>query len=90
MQHYQIEVKGKVQGVFFRKSTQQKAHLLGIRGWVCNQPDGSVYVEASAEEEALVQFLDWLKKGPRLARVDSVSAQPFSPKDIKDGFSIRY
>jgi acylphosphatase len=47
MHHYQITVSGKVQGVWFRKSTQDKARELGLRGFVRNQPDGSVYIEAS-------------------------------------------
>ena len=38
----EFEVSGRVQGVFFRACTEQKAKVLGIRGWVMNTPQGTV------------------------------------------------
>lgn len=67
---FQIRVYGKVQGVFFRASTKQKADELGVKGFVKNEPDGSVYVEAEAEEQVLTTFLNWCKRGPSNARVE--------------------
>lgn len=90
MVHYQIKVSGKVQGVWFRKSTQQEALRIGIKGFVRNEKDGSVFVEASAEEDAMSEFLDWLKTGPPMARVDGISAIPFRPEKTYDGFNITY
>ncbi|MBK7888769.1 MAG: acylphosphatase [Bacteroidetes bacterium] len=46
-----IIVTGKVQGVFFRQSALSKALDLKLRGFVMNQPDGSVLIEAIGEEE---------------------------------------
>ncbi|MEQ9567382.1 MAG: acylphosphatase, partial [Pseudomonadales bacterium] len=43
---YRIHVVGRVQGVFFRASTREKATSLGLKGWVMNQHDGSVLIEA--------------------------------------------
>ena len=55
--------KGRVQGVGFRASAQQKAAELGIRGWVKNQPDGDVEIEAEGQEKALKQFAASIRQG---------------------------
>ncbi len=73
--HYEIRVHGRVQGVFFRASTQEKAHELGIKGFVRNEPDGSVYIEAEGEEEALNRFVDWCHYGPSAASVEKVESE---------------
>jgi acylphosphatase len=69
--HFNITVAGRVQGVFFRASTKTSADHLNIKGFVKNQPDGSVYIEAEGEEDDLKQFIEWCKLGPKSARVDS-------------------
>jgi acylphosphatase len=68
----QIKVSGRVQGVFFRKSTQQKAMELGIKGWVRNEPDGSVLVEVEGIPSAVEEMKDWLRHGPPMAKVESL------------------
>ncbi len=73
LRHYNILVKGKVQGVWFRKSTLEKAMELGIKGFVKNKPDGSVYIEAEGEENQLKVFLEWCTIGPKFAEVSDVS-----------------
>lgn len=70
--HYNIKVTGKVQGVFYRASTKEKAEELGIRGFVRNEPDGSVYIEAEGSENDLHKFLEWCEQGPPNAMVDEV------------------
>lgn len=70
MKHLNIKVYGVVQGVFFRASTKQEADRLGVRGFVRNEPDGSVCIEAEATEAILEQFVAWCKHGPPRARVD--------------------
>ncbi len=70
--HIQLKITGKVQGVWFRGSTQQKARELGIKGTVRNLPDGSVFVEAEGEEAILQQFIAWCRLGPELAKVENV------------------
>ena len=64
-----IRVEGRVQGVYFRASTKSKAIALGIRGFVRNEFDGSVYIEAEGDEEAVNSFLKWCYKGPDSAIV---------------------
>lgn len=58
MKHFKLNVSGTVQGVFFRASTKDAADRLGIKGFVRNEPDGSVYIEAEGEEEKLNQFME--------------------------------
>jgi acylphosphatase len=71
-QHLNIIIIGKVQGVYYRASTKQKADALGIKGFVRNQPDGSVYIEAEASTEVLKQFVEWCHQGPERAVVQQV------------------
>jgi acylphosphatase len=67
-----IWVKGKVQGVFFRSSTQEAAEEYGVQGWVRNTEEGDVEVMATGSEEALLHFVNWCRKGPRRAVVSDV------------------
>ncbi len=70
--HYNITVTGRVQGVWFRKYTQEAARSFGVMGFVENALDGSVYVEAEGSPMELNRFLDWLEKGSPMSRVDKV------------------
>lgn len=67
-------VRGKVQGVWFRKNTLLEANKLGgITGWCKNLPDGRVEVIAeSTDKTKLEALLKWLNVGPRLSRVVEV------------------
>jgi acylphosphatase len=62
-------VHGRVQGVFFRASTEEKAIGLGLTGWVKNRPDGTVEVVAEGEREKLEKLVEWCHVGPKGARV---------------------
>ncbi len=70
-----IRVSGKVQGVGFRYYTHKKATELGLKGFVQNKPDGSVYIEAEGVEEKLDEFILWCNEGPGWARVTHVQIQ---------------
>jgi acylphosphatase len=83
-----LQISGRVQNVGFRYHTRKKAQELNISGFVKNQPDGSVYAEATAEEEQLDQFIIWCHKGPTWARVDKVKIQEMPLQEFS-GFSIR-
>lgn len=87
MGHWNIRVFGKVQGVFFRASTQERARALGLRGFVRNEPDGSVYIEAEGEAEKLQQLAAWCEQGPERARVERVETETGEQKGFDD-FSI--
>ncbi len=71
--HYNITVKGKVQGVWYRKNTQEKAIVLQITGNVRNLPNGDVYIEAEGDKNQLNLLLEWCAIGPEFAKVDTVS-----------------
>ena len=73
MKHLNIQVKGWVQGVGFRYSALKAARSFDIKGFVRNEPDGSVYIEAEGKEANLGYFLDWCTKGPSFGRVDEVT-----------------
>ncbi len=75
LKRYKLTIRGRVQGVWYRGSAQRKARELGIKGLVKNMPDGSVYVEAEGEEEALHGFVVWCNQGPELASVESVDVE---------------
>lgn len=83
-----IKISGRVQNVGFRFHTRKAARELNITGFVKNQPDGSVYVEAAGEQEILDQFILWCHKGPSWARVDEVKIVAM-PYRVFDDFSIR-
>ncbi len=86
---YILSVTGRVQGVFFRVRTKEAAEQLGVNGIVRNESDGSVYIEAEADEQQLQQFLSWVKQGPSHARVDDVAVTE-APIKQENGFSIEY
>ena len=68
-------VRGQVQGVFFRRESQQKARRLGLSGFARNEADGSVYAEAEGSETALGDFIRWCRTGPANARVEAVESK---------------
>ncbi|HKK52991.1 MAG TPA: acylphosphatase [Myxococcota bacterium] len=89
MEHRHIRVSGRVQGVFFRAETQRKARALGLTGFVRNEPDGSVRIEAEGEAEALDRLEAWVQEGgPEAARVDRADSEPGAPKGFED-FEVR-
>jgi len=67
-----IKVKGKVQGVGFRYYTLNTAKENNIKGFVRNQADGSVYIEAVGNINDIDLFIDWCKLGPQWANVTNV------------------
>ncbi|MBL6449750.1 acylphosphatase [Fulvivirga sp. 29W222] len=79
MEHFNIRVVGKVQGVFYRANTRKKAYELGLTGYVRNEPDGSVYIEVEGNLNKLNEFVSWCKTGPDRAKVDEVQVKPTGP-----------
>ena len=70
-----LEIRGRVQGVFYRAETVDHAVAMDLRGWVRNRRDGSVEVVAEGEKEELDQFIAWCRQGPPLARVSEVEVE---------------
>ena len=88
MKHYVITVSGKVQGVFYRQSTIETARQLGVKGYVKNETNGNVYIEAEGTTEQLKGFIDWCKKGPTRAIVSDVMVEEGEIKNYSS-FEIR-
>ncbi|GAA5140476.1 acylphosphatase [Thalassotalea piscium] len=72
---YIIHVSGKVQGVYFRASSQQKAIEYGISGYARNLTDGDVEVLLCGEQDNVNKMLEWLNQGPSTARVDKINVK---------------
>ena len=67
-----LKIHGRVQGVFFRQSTREKACQLGLSGWVKNMPDGTVEALAAGPEPVVQELIAWCEQGPPYARVEKV------------------
>ena len=75
-----IIVKGVVQGVFFRENTKKLANSLRLKGHVKNNFDGSVEIVASGEDNKVKKLIEWCKRGPPQAKVNSV--------EVKDHYEL--
>ena len=82
-----IRVTGRVQGVWFRASTREEALRLGLKGFVRNDPDGTVYLEVSGSEKQIRDLLAWCHEGPRHARVDQVDIREIGHREF-ESFTI--
>ena len=82
-------VAGRVQGVWFRASTCERAQALQLRGYARNLADGGVEVVATGAEAALDELERWLWQGPPLAKVSAVQRQPLDADAAYEGFVSR-
>jgi acylphosphatase len=83
-------IEGRVQGVFFRASTQRRARALGLRGWVRNLADGAVELVAEGGREDCEALLEYCREGPAAAQVTSVeSAWQTATGEYRD-FAVRH
>lgn len=83
-----IVVRGRVQGVFFRKYTQQKAIELGLKGYVLNQKDSSVLIWAEGTVAKVNALVQWCWQGSPLSSVKEVLPTTEEPQDF-ESFEIR-
>ena len=84
LQTFSIAVSGKVQGVFYRQSTQEKAQELGITGMVKNLPDGNVHIMATGTTDQLNKLVEWCKQGPPHAVVTSVQMEELTLRQFNE------
>jgi len=87
-QTVKIDISGRVQGVYFRRFTKNKAVELGIKGTVRNKEDGRVEIIAQADQEKMEPFLKWCHKGPITARVDKVDIEEQANENEFKSFEI--
>jgi acylphosphatase len=84
-----VWVSGRVQGVFFRAATRDQARALGVLGWVRNLPDGGVEIVAEGDGLNIEAFLDWCRRGPPRAVVESIEVLEESPEGRFESFEVR-
>ena len=79
---------GRVQGVFFRDSAQDRANAHGVSGWVRNREDGAVEAVLEGPPEAVERVMRFLQTGPERASVEHVDVEEQSPEGLS-GFEVR-
>ncbi len=89
LKHLTIQIYGRVQGINFRSSTKQEAQDLDIKGFVRNEGDNSVLIEAEGMKENLERLIVWCKKGSLRAEVERVEVQEKDLVGYKN-FEIKY
>ena len=87
---FRAVASGRVQLVMYRDFVQRHASMLGLTGQVRNILDGTVEIIAEGEQKSLETLVASLKKGPLLARVDTVAVEWKEPSDVFKSFSINY
>ena len=80
-----VEVRGRVQGVWYRGWTLDEAARRGLRGWVRNRRDGSVEALLIGARDAIAAMIERCRHGPALARVDAIT-QEDAADDGEPGF----
>ena len=84
-----ISVSGRVQGVFFRAWTRERAEALGLTGWIRNCPDGHVEAHVEGEDSLVEQMLELLRRGPPAAQVENLRTWDVEPCEFDD-FEVRH
>jgi len=87
---YRIRVFGKVHGVYYRDSTKGVADMLKIKGWIRNEPDGTVLMEVKGDIQALEEFIEWCHEGPERARVEKIEKEELTDQFEDVSHSIKY
>jgi acylphosphatase len=82
-----VVVRGEVQGVFFRDSTQSEAEASGLAGWIRNREDGSVEAVFEGELDAVERLIEFCRRGPRRAEVADIEVSEEPPQGL-DGFHV--
>jgi acylphosphatase len=83
-----VVVRGRVQGVFFRAQTRDRARSLGLTGWVRNNADGTVEAVFEGDRERVESMVEWSRKGPSHAQVENVEVTWEEPQDEPE-FAVR-
>ncbi len=88
MKTFRLLITGKVQGVWYRASTKDKALSLGLKGQVWNQKDGSVGALVQGPLDKMMELVNWCKQGPELANVENVIVSEEAFDDVFSSFEI--
>lgn len=80
-------MRGRVQGVFFRDATRERAEGAGVAGWVRNREDGSVEAVFEGPADAVERLVAFAREGPGQAKVDDLDVAEEEPQGL-DGFTV--
>lgn len=83
-----VIVSGRVQGVFYRYATSQRATELRVSGWVRNLADGRVEAVFEGARDAVGSLIAWCREGPPYAKVADVDVVWETPSGER-GFVVR-
>ena len=84
-----VIVHGRVQGVWFRGSTEAYARKIGVDGWVRNLPNGTVEAVFEGTRAKVKAAVGYCERGPSYAVVERVEHFEESPLGLR-GFEVRY
>lgn len=87
---WKMVISGKVQGVYYRASTEKEANRLGVSGYARNLPDGRVEVVAEGSPDALRQLHQWCQDGPPEARVRGIQVEEQPASGEFSAFGVKY
>lgn len=85
----EVVAHGRVHGVFFRDSCRRAATEAGVRGWVRNEPDGTVRAWFEGQPQAVEQMVTWARSGPPSASVRHLDVTEAAPQGL-EGFEVRF
>lgn len=83
-----LRLRGRVQGVSFRFYARQRAHMLGLAGWVKNCSDGTVEAVAEGPADAVEAFIAWAREGPPAAEVEGIDLDWEEPRGERPPFRV--
>lgn len=83
-----MKISGRVQGVGFRFRASHAARGLGITGWVRNEWDGTVELEAQGTEEQINRMLTMINQGGYI-RIERIDTEKIPLEQKERGFHIR-
>ena len=84
---FSITLFGRVQQVGFRYFVQRLANELGVNGFVRNEPNAAVYIEAEGDEGIIDVFIEHCKMGPSHSKVTKSFVNPKPVQGFK-GFTV--
>lgn len=90
MKRIKVVFKGKVQGVFFRDNTKQKADELNVKGCIRNLENGSVEAVFIGEHHKVDELLEYCSKGPGLAKIEETIVEDYSGEEEFPDFEIKH
>jgi acylphosphatase len=85
-----IRLLGEVQGINLRSMVKVKALSLGLTGYVANQDDFTVKIEAEGEKDNLEELIRWLNTRPGAAKIEKLEDYWSDARNKFNDFVIKW